>query len=75
MDARKEFGNNHGDVRGQSVGNYYPFDLVGVQEGWVICNLLKPIDPQIKEAREKDNIYPYGKAKEAECIMGMCLDV
>jgi len=57
-----------GDVRGQSLGEYWPYDLVGIQEGWVVVDLTKEINQQIATARKSPSgtIYPYGKAGEAE---------
>lgn len=58
-----------GDVRGESLGEYWPLDLVGVQEGWIICNQTQDINAQIAAAREKGLVYAYGEASVAEDVM------
>ena len=51
----KQFGNNHGDLRGQSAGEYYPFDIVAVGKpaclDWIIVDLRKDVDEQIAAAK------------------------
>ena len=48
-----------GDVRGDSLGDYWPYSAVcvGADFKWVLCDLTKPLQPQIEKARETYEVF------------------
>jgi hypothetical protein len=60
----KQFGNNHGDLRGQSAGEYYPLDVLAVGDVWLVVDYRNNVDNQIAEAKANHATFKTPHAAE-----------